>query len=929
MLRRYTSLGLQNHQLEGSSILLGSSNLCDIIVKGVNVAERHALIEYHPITRSYWLRDLGTLGGTYVNDNVLYGMTELKSADILKFGKSVEYIFDLPLIQPLPEKNRRTSSFRHSQCADAHPDGIALPIVGNKILPKNRNERFSRTTVSKKLCKELPTRSSDSDGTQKKDTPKSDSNIRPMSTKQQQKRSQSLEKSNFKITESGRLPYLKGSKINGSSGYSSTETAFLSQFNGGEGGKKGKNAVGTTLLHRVVRLQNELKRKDEEIATLKENAVLPSTTGDRVKGTLDEYRMALAEIKAENEKLRAIIAQENGTPPLNNEIKELNEQLSKAQYARQLQEIVFQTFFTVAVGELEDINKTVSLATIRDYSDIISEVVKLLQDPFSFRLMEITTKCNKSFQKENLTKQQKQELAEMFDKFLKQTIYPLSKALDVFLPVIKDTAVMARDSARACTLFSQWSREFGDSILREGLTWEIMIYKAEELQTRFRENGIPKFWLAPSIIPLFKTIVEQFKRQVPRHHSITTDTSRSDPAASGISFDQQLRDDATLSIIKTEIEQKNLELKKSKTKVSELRNLVDQLHREKEDLINQLSSMEDTKLDLEKSSIRTRRSVNNMESAPVIVPRIELQESQDTENDEHELKRGNTPEELQELIEQHEVEASPPSEVSEEDPINEFEKLEEALIEKNNESEISGDADDEISLTTPRIDDGEKKHGIEEELVDGESVVEEQFIDGTETPIEHKNEANMEKESLKAFSETEKNSEKDRSEILEGQKVTDDETEQSHSGTPKFEIRSDYKPAAGDNAISEEIKDNQNEEIEQENSPRNESERSDFLENVGQHNAEYEKDKSIIEFWHLAKALANLLKLKVPEEEEIIDEHERRKTTLDKILEEMQKIFVSERFEILFIKNLLHNDLINTGIIRHFYAIFNTSNKQT
>uniref|UniRef100_A0A914P8L9 Uncharacterized protein n=1 Tax=Panagrolaimus davidi TaxID=227884 RepID=A0A914P8L9_9BILA len=210
----------------------------------------------------------------------------------------------MPVIQPLPEKNRRTSSFRHSQCADAPSDGIALPIVG-----------------------ELPTRSSDSDGTPKKDTPKSDTNIRPMSTKQQQKRSLSLEKSNLTITGGGRLPYLKGSKTNGSSGYSSTETAFLSQFNGGEGGKKGKNAAGTTLLHRVVRLQNELKRKDEEIATLKENAILPSTTGDRVKGTLDEYRIALAEIKSENEKLRAIIAQEHGTPPLNNEIKELNEVL--------------------------------------------------------------------------------------------------------------------------------------------------------------------------------------------------------------------------------------------------------------------------------------------------------------------------------------------------------------------------------------------------------------------------------------------------------------------------------------------------------------------------------------------------------------------------------------------------------------------------
>uniref|UniRef100_A0AC34FAF9 FHA domain-containing protein n=1 Tax=Panagrolaimus sp. ES5 TaxID=591445 RepID=A0AC34FAF9_9BILA len=80
MLRRYTSLGLQNLQLENATSLLGSSSLCDIVVKGTNVAERHALIEYHPVTRSFWIRDL---------------------------GKSGEYIFDMPLIQPTPEKSRR------------------------------------------------------------------------------------------------------------------------------------------------------------------------------------------------------------------------------------------------------------------------------------------------------------------------------------------------------------------------------------------------------------------------------------------------------------------------------------------------------------------------------------------------------------------------------------------------------------------------------------------------------------------------------------------------------------------------------------------------------------------------------------------------------------------------------------------------------
>uniref|UniRef100_A0A914Z038 Uncharacterized protein n=1 Tax=Panagrolaimus superbus TaxID=310955 RepID=A0A914Z038_9BILA len=576
--------------------------------------------------------------------------------------------------------------------------------------------------------------------------------------------------------------------------------------------------------------------------------------------------------------------------------------------------------------------------------------------------MEITIKCNKSFQKENLSKDHKQELAEMFDKFLKQTIYPLSKALDVFLPVIKDAAVMARDSARACTLFSQWSREFGDSILKDGLTWEIMIYKAEELQNRFRENGIPKFWLCPSIIPLFKTIVEQFKRQIPRNRSLTTDTSRSDPASIGI-LDQQLRDDATVLILKNEIQQKNLELKKEKTKVGELRNLVDQLHTEKEELITELSAVEDTKLNLDKSLIRARRSANSMDSPsiPIIIPKIQLQESQDADQ-EHD--RGNTPEELQDLIERHEEEASPPSEVSEENTIDEFEKMEEeaaaTLTEKNaSDEEVSGDADDEISLTTPRIDDGEKKHGIEEELVDGESVAEEVFNDGINSDPEHHFKAVESDGEIKSPPVIlNHDSEVQNTEEIEGQEAITNDIERSQSETPKFEISSENEII--ENVESEKNRDEEDKVFEEENqsdavnvkdisrseinTPPNEKEKSQaetptseintdnkvgddemledhreedtHVENTNENDVEEnenitkaeenisenqqnnnvnEQDKTIIEFWHLAKVLANLLQLKIPEEEEILDEHERRKTTLDKILEEMQKLLIHLR----------------------------------
>lgn len=65
--------------------------------------------------------------------------------------------------------------------------------------------------------------------------------------------------------------------------------------------------MGNQLLQRVVRLQAELQRRDEEITRLRENATMPSTTGDRVQQVLDEYREALARAQVENEKLRGAL----------------------------------------------------------------------------------------------------------------------------------------------------------------------------------------------------------------------------------------------------------------------------------------------------------------------------------------------------------------------------------------------------------------------------------------------------------------------------------------------------------------------------------------------------------------------------------------------------------------------------------------------
>lgn len=57
---------------------------------------------------------------------------------------------------------------------------------------------------------------------------------------------------------------------------------------------------------------------------------------------------------------------------------------------------------------------------------------------------------------------------------------------------------MARESIKACSVFSQWSREFGDQ-LQLNPNSEHMLFKVDDLQSRFREHNLGKFWLFSSL----------------------------------------------------------------------------------------------------------------------------------------------------------------------------------------------------------------------------------------------------------------------------------------------------------------------------------------------------------------------------------------------------------------------------------------------
>ncbi|KAI1728621.1 hypothetical protein DdX_00816 [Ditylenchus destructor] len=703
MLRRYSPRGIESRTLRMPATLIGSSPACDIVVKSNGVDEKHALIEYHPVTRSYWLRQIG--GKAYIHKNstttddeeqrektpiqpvsslitttvipasiadfnephqsavayraenldksrqssnsrtkerplerddnlekrralaaavarqelLHYGaMLELHPADTIRFGNGVdatEYVFEMPPIQhrsknefsagssaqkPLssstnsstystamitkrPKKKRyhtKSSSFDQT---DKLEQDVTLPVVGSKVNPRLHSDRFARPPQqqpNRRLChlrndamaayKALPQlqqRDPLPNSAPIYNRSRSFSVSKPGTSPGQQEGGEGVQSDHDAVGEAGHnpLPPL-------------FQNPFYGENAGLEGGGGNKQyAIGNQLLQRVIRLQSEVQRRDAEISQLRENALAPSLSGDRAKRHLTSYREALSLAQSENERLKALL-------DMNTEAR--HERLKAAETKVFLTDLIYNTFFTVCCEELESLNNRVSGASVRDYADVFTETVKALQEPFSFRLMEINSKCSAAFENIRLEQTERDQLYLQFDRFLKEKIYPISKAFDTFLPVLKDAASMARESVRACSVFSQWSREFGDQLQLQP-SWELMAFKADDLQTRFREWSMQKHWLPPSLLPLLKILIYEYRNRL-------EDQRRKEAEH----MDSIAKLDVKIAELEELLESKNAKLEVTEKQVQEILEstgsgeLVNRLKRTNEDLCEKVYTLD-------------------------------------------------------------------------------------------------------------------------------------------------------------------------------------------------------------------------------------------------------------------------------------------------------------------------------------------------
>ena len=79
--------------LSQAAILMGRDPTSDVVVEGDGVSRQHAMIRTDP--NGYWIQDLGSRNGTFVNGAQVEGEgVQLRDTDLVQLGGSdVEWVF--------------------------------------------------------------------------------------------------------------------------------------------------------------------------------------------------------------------------------------------------------------------------------------------------------------------------------------------------------------------------------------------------------------------------------------------------------------------------------------------------------------------------------------------------------------------------------------------------------------------------------------------------------------------------------------------------------------------------------------------------------------------------------------------------------------------------------------------------------------------
>jgi len=81
---------IDEHYIIDGDIKLGRQNNNDVVIKDQYVSKEHFQIVEDE--KEYYLEDLESVNGTYLNGDKLYDIVKLKDGDIIRIGK-IEFLF--------------------------------------------------------------------------------------------------------------------------------------------------------------------------------------------------------------------------------------------------------------------------------------------------------------------------------------------------------------------------------------------------------------------------------------------------------------------------------------------------------------------------------------------------------------------------------------------------------------------------------------------------------------------------------------------------------------------------------------------------------------------------------------------------------------------------------------------------------------------
>ncbi len=77
---------LQKYHIEkGDSVKIGRRNHNDIVIDNSSVSGKHAHIQFKK--DQFWIKDLKSTNGTFVNEHLIIAPHELKDGDLITIGK--------------------------------------------------------------------------------------------------------------------------------------------------------------------------------------------------------------------------------------------------------------------------------------------------------------------------------------------------------------------------------------------------------------------------------------------------------------------------------------------------------------------------------------------------------------------------------------------------------------------------------------------------------------------------------------------------------------------------------------------------------------------------------------------------------------------------------------------------------------------------